>query len=189
MTRRSVPRAVAALAGAALLTLAATGCSGAGAGDGGAEPTPPRLSVRDAYVPQPASADVAAGYLVVENAGSTPDRLVGVSSPAATVTLHRGEDGAMVPTDGFDVPAEGELAFERLGNHLMLSELAGPLREGDTVEMTLTFATSTPIEVEVPVTSMTYRPDGSGSAPDPAAGSSGDAGGAHSGHGSSAAGS
>lgn len=102
-------------------------------------------------------APVAGAYVTLENAGSDDDRLIGVSSPAAgRMEIHdmimTGDTMKMIPLpDGLPIPAGGSAVLEPSGKHLMLMELKGPLVEGDTVEVTLTFEHAAPITVELPV--------------------------------------
>ena len=87
----------------------------------------------------PGGAEVAAGYLTIVNHGDTPDRLVSVStrSPGKT-EIHQMKmaDGKMemrpVP-DGIEIPANGTVALEPMGYHLMLMELKASIAEGRDV--------------------------------------------------------
>ncbi|MFF8729983.1 copper chaperone PCu(A)C [Streptomyces sp. NPDC015171] len=147
MRRRAVLTA-GALAGA----LALTGCSGSGAAKA-------ELSVASSYMPQPVSADMAAGFLTITNNGGTDDRLTSVSSAAAgQVTMHSTVGGAMTEESSFAIPAHGRLVFKSGGNHLMFEKLKHPPRQGQTVTVKLTFAKSGPLTVEMPVKSATYNP-------------------------------
>lgn len=147
--RRAVP-AAAALAGA----LALAGCSGSGADSGKAG-----LSVRSPYMPQPVSADMAAGFLTITNEGTAEDELTSVSSDVAgRVTMHSTVGGAMAEKSSFAIPAHGRLVFRSGGNHLMFEELKRKPRQGQTVTVKLTFAESGPLTVEMPVKSATYNP-------------------------------
>ncbi|MFF4650333.1 copper chaperone PCu(A)C [Streptomyces sp. NPDC001380] len=158
--RRAVPAAAALAAAAAVL-------AGCGPADGGGRAAarmdggPARISVTGAYIPLPPSPSVAAGYLVLHNAGGTADRLLGVTSPAArSVTMHRSTAGSMLPLDGLDVPAHGTAAFSRGGDHLMITGLDRRPALGDRVELDLTFARTGTVSVQVPVEPLTYRPPG-----------------------------
>ncbi|BDA85975.1 hypothetical protein Sa4125_35170 [Aureimonas sp. SA4125] len=93
----------------------------------------------------PPSAKTGAGYMVLTNAGSEDDRLIGLSTPAAARTeVHEMSvtDGIMkmnAVEGGLVVPAGGSVALEPGGYHVMLMGLAKPLAEGDKVPLTLTF--------------------------------------------------
>ena len=117
------------------------------------------ITVSDAYAR--ASSPVAksgAAFMTLRNAGDTDDRLVGVSSEAAAkVELHTHKDdgnGVMQMLhveEGFVVPAGGMHMLERGGDHVMLMGLTGPMSQGDTVTLTLTFENAGDMVVDVPV--------------------------------------
>jgi copper(I)-binding protein len=156
--RRHRHRLAAAPATAALLAAAVTGCSAAAD-----DPAAPDLSVSGAYVPEPPTADVAGGFLVVTNAGDADDTLVGArTDAAASVEIHETVGNAMHQVESLPVPAGGELRLDRGGNHLMLMDLTRPLAEGDTVTLRLEFATSEPVTVEVPVEAATFTGEAAG---------------------------
>ncbi|MFJ3668017.1 copper chaperone PCu(A)C [Streptomyces sp. NPDC090106] len=142
----------AGLAGALLLTGCGSGDSG-GSGGSGAE-----LSVTGAYMPQPVSDSMAAGFLTVVNAGGTKDELTSVTSDLGEVTVHETVDSAMEEVTSLDVPADGQLVFKSGANHLMFEKLKRKPKEGETVSVELHFATSDPVTVEMPVKSATYTP-------------------------------
>ncbi|UED85238.1 copper chaperone PCu(A)C [Streptomyces profundus] len=152
--RGAKPLAALLLAGAL-----ATGCADDDSADSAAtEPgVGPRLTVSDAYIPEPVNAEVAGGFLTLRNEGDADDELVGVTSELTeTVEIHQTVDNAMRQVEGLPVPAGGTLALERGGDHLMFLDLPEALTEGDTVSIELRFATSAPIAVEVPVEAATH---------------------------------
>lgn len=121
----------------------------------------PKLAVSDAYIPAPASPDVAAGYLTIRNTGTSGDRLVKVVSRLARdVSLHRTTSTEMKQVSGFDIPAGATLRLGPAGNHLMLMDLKSKPRPGDTDTFELHFSRSAPITVKVPVKPLTYRRPG-----------------------------
>ena len=149
--RRAVLPA-AALAGA----LALAGC---GTSDSGSGSPKPELTVSASYMPQPVSADMAAGFLTIANKGGTKDELTSVTSDiAGQVTMHSTVGGAMEEKTSFAVPAHGQLVFKSGGNHLMFEKLKRKPAQGQKVTLKLTFATSGPLTVEMPVKSATYNP-------------------------------
>lgn len=97
-------------------------------------------------------------FFVVENHQTEDDQLIGVASDIAEkVEFHthkEGDGGVMqmlaVP-EGFGIPAEGEHALARGGDHVMLMGLTRDLKDGDTFTVTLTFEHAGVVEVEVPV--------------------------------------
>ncbi|WP_336116382.1 copper chaperone PCu(A)C [Streptomyces sp. PTD9-10] len=152
--RRAVLTA-AALAGAFALASCGTG-SGSGSGSSSAKA---ELSVRSSYMPQPVSADMAAGFLTITNRGGAKDELTSVTSDVAgQVTMHSTVGGAMAEKTSFAVPAHGQLVFKSGGNHLMFEKLKRRPEQGQKVTLKLTFAKSGPLTVEMPVESATYNP-------------------------------
>jgi hypothetical protein len=133
-------------------TLLLAGCSDSSGSDG------PGLTVSGAYIPQPVSADMAAGFLTVSNSGGTKDELTSVTSDDGDVTLHETTGGAMEQVSRLPVPAHGQLVFKSGANHLMFDKLKRKPTQGDTVTVELHFATSDPVVVKMPVKSATYVP-------------------------------
>lgn len=134
-----------------LLALAA--CSPGGPGGAG-EPATVQASAAICR-PTPVGRQMTGCYLTLTAA--TADRLVSVSSPDANlVQIHesRIESGMMMMRElreGLPLPAGQALALEPGGNHLMLLGVKEPLVAGDTVALTLTFASSPPLEVTATV--------------------------------------
>ncbi|WP_086867198.1 copper chaperone PCu(A)C [Streptomyces viridochromogenes] len=145
MSRRVAP--VAFLVGALLL-------AGCGSGDDSAAD----LSVSGAYIPQPVSDSMAAGFLTVTNAGGTEDELTSVTSDIGEVTAHETVDSAMREAKDLAVPAHGSLVFRSGGNHLMFEKLKRQPQQGEKVTVELHFAESGTVTVEIPVKSATYNP-------------------------------
>ncbi|MER6783591.1 copper chaperone PCu(A)C [Streptomyces sp. NPDC000658] len=117
------------------------------------------LSVQAAYIPQPVSATMAAGFLTIVNKGDAKDELTSVTSSAAGhVTLHKTVGSAMEQVGSLDVPAHGQLVFKSGGNHLMFEMLKSKPVQGETVTVRLHFADSDPLTVGIPVKSATYSP-------------------------------
>ncbi|EFL33315.1 secreted protein [Streptomyces viridochromogenes DSM 40736] len=155
MRRRLGPAALA-LTGA----LALAGCGGSdsdsgSSGSGGKA----ELSVGSAYMPQPVSDEMAAGFFTIANKGGAADELTSVTSDVAgQVTVHETTGQAMREVKSLKVPAHGELVLKSGGNHLMFEQLKRKPKEGQTVSVELRFAHSGPVRVEMPVKSATYTP-------------------------------
>ncbi|MGW3860086.1 copper chaperone PCu(A)C [Streptomyces sp. NPDC005047] len=151
MSGRGTRPALAALA--VIGTLALAGCGGGDSGASGAE-----LSVGAAYIPQPVSASMAAGFLTITNKGDSDDELTSVTSGAGDVTVHETVDGTMKEVDRLKIPADGQLVFKSGGNHLMFENLKQQPKQGQSVTVELHFAQSDPVTVKVPVKAATYQP-------------------------------
>jgi copper(I)-binding protein len=87
----------------------------------------------------PGGSQVGVGYMAIINTGSTADRLVSASSPAAgKVQVHEMvmQNGVMkmreLP-DGLPIEARKTVSLAPGGNHLMLMGLKNPLKQGDKV--------------------------------------------------------
>ena len=107
----------------------------------------------------PPGAKVAAGYLLIRNAGA-PDRLIGAASPFAErvemhVTERDGDVARMRQVKAFEV--KGALELKPGGAHLMLVNIKAPLKEGDKLPVTLKFEKAGEVQAELAV-----RPLGGG---------------------------
>lgn len=106
----------------------------------------------------PPGASIGAGYLEITNAGPKADVLVSISSPvAARVEIHqtRVENGIarMMPLGRLAVPPGAKIVARPGGMHLMFIELKTPLKAGDRIPATLTFARAGTLKVEFHVSS------------------------------------
>ncbi len=101
----------------------------------------------------PAAAKSAAGYVVIANEGTTPDRLIAVETPvAAMAMLHVTEFGAdgvarMRALEGLEIAGGDIVTLEPGGMHVMLMGLTAPLKAGDTVPATLVFEHAGRVEI------------------------------------------
>jgi len=100
------------------------------------------VTVTDAWVKATAPGQTtAAAYLQIKS--DTAAKLVSVSSPAAKLAqIHEmkmsGNVMQMRAIDSLDLPADKTVELKPGGYHIMLSQLAQPLKEGTTVPLTLT---------------------------------------------------
>jgi periplasmic copper chaperone A len=96
------------------------------------------------------------GYLTISNRGTAADRLVAASSPAARgLEMHthvrEGDVMRMRPVPAIDIPAGGTVTLQPGGLHLMLLGLAAPLRQGETVPVTLRFERAGEVQVNLAI--------------------------------------
>jgi copper(I)-binding protein len=93
----------------------------------------------------PGGAKVGGGYLTIENKGASPDRLVGGSADiAGKVEVHEMamNNGVMTmrPLDkGLTIEPGKTVKLAPSGYHLMITDLKGPLKQGDKVPVILEF--------------------------------------------------
>lgn len=104
--------------------------------------------------PLPAVSVNGAAYMTIMNMGSTADRLVSVSTPAAKkAELHNHfmEGGLMKmrPVEAVEIAPGGSAALEPGGLHVMLMGLTQPLEEGKSFPLTLNFEHAGSVEVQV----------------------------------------
>ncbi|TCZ63077.1 copper chaperone PCu(A)C [Roseicella aquatilis] len=97
-----------------------------------------------------------AGFLTLRNTGSTPDRLVGASSPAARTTelhthIREGEVMRMRPVPAIEIPAGQAVTLQPGGLHLMLIGLQQALDQGGSVPVTLRFERAGEVTVQLAV--------------------------------------
>lgn len=160
---RAAALLIAGVLGAGTLAGCGTGSDGGrtGGADGASHPgasEAPRLTVGEAFIPEPVTTGMAAGFFTVKNAGGA-DTLTSVTSDlAAKVTLHSTSGGTMRERASFPVPAHGTLTFGRGGNHVMFEQLTRKPKVGATVHLTLHFKRSGTVDVTVPVKPATYNP-------------------------------
>ena len=113
----------------------------------------PGVSVEGAWVRLPPIPErPGAGYLTVEATGGPATVTAAESAAADRVELHEtrreGDRGSMVQVGSVEVPADGAVAFEPGGHHLMLFGLDPALKPGATIPLTLRFAGHPPVTVE-----------------------------------------
>ena len=114
------------------------------------------LSVTDTWARAADSGATTAVYLTVENTGVVPDTLTGVRTDAAeSAGIHMSMEMEgmmhMAALRALPVPAQDMVMFRPMGAHLMLTRLNRPFAYGDTVTVTLQFASGKSIEVRAGV--------------------------------------
>ena len=113
----------------------------------------------------PQGAKVGAGYLVIENRGTKPDRLLGGSvEDAARFEIHDVvvENGVMKMRELKDIelPPGGSIEAKPGGRHIMFVGLVHPLAAGEKARGTLQFEHAGRVEVEFEVVAMGAPPPG-----------------------------
>lgn len=122
-----------------------------------AESPMPTIQIEQAWARASAGqAKTGVAYLALANTGEAGDRLIGAESPVADhVEFHLNidDDGIMRmrKVDAIDVEPGEPVVFRPGGLHVMLMDLAAPLREGQQFLLALTFEKSGTVEVSVDV--------------------------------------
>jgi hypothetical protein len=105
----------------------------------------------------PNGAKIGSGYLTIENKGSTPDRLInGSADIAGKVEVHQMamKNGVMTmrPLDnGLTIDPGKTVKLSPGGYHLMMFDLKSPLKQGDTLPITLKFEKAGEVQVSLAV--------------------------------------
>jgi periplasmic copper chaperone A len=112
------------------------------------------LSVKQAWSrATPKGAQVAGGYLTIENHGATADTLISAATPAAAkIEIHEMTtlDGIMMMRaieGGLTIPPGESVTLAPGGSHLMFIGLAAPFSEGQHIDAALMFEKAGKIDV------------------------------------------
>src|ERR1700744_5408459 len=115
----------------------------------------------------PHGAKTGGGYLTIENKGATPDRLIGGSADVAgKLEVHEvamaGRVMKVLPLDkGLAIDPGQTVKLAPGGYHLMMFDLKSPLKQGDTLPVTLTFEKAGKVNVSLAVEGIGAQgPDG-----------------------------
>ena len=141
-----------------LIALTLSGCATPSAGSGGSAATEADgVTVADAWT-KSAEEGMSAAFGTLSNSGDDDVTVVSVASDASPMLeLHEtvaNDTGEMVMREvdgGFVIPAGGTLTLEPGGSHIMLMDLAAPLKAGDEVAYTMTFSDGSTLEFATPV--------------------------------------
>lgn len=121
------------------------------------------IELREAWArATPPGAEIGAAYLEIRNAGAKPDRLLSASSAAAKrvevhVTQRDGDVMKMREVKALEVPARQSVKLQPGGTHLMLLNLAQPLKQGERFRLRLRFERAGEVETEVEVRALGAR--------------------------------
>jgi copper(I)-binding protein len=122
-----------------------------------AAPTAPAIEIRDAWARETAPGQTSGvAYFTIVNSGSGGDKLVSVTTPAASMAMLHGSANAngvvsMRMMANLPVPGSATVTLAPLGTHVMLTGLSAPLHAGDRVPLTLRFARAGDRQVDAAV--------------------------------------
>lgn len=110
--------------------------------------------------PTPPGSPMGVGYMTLTNTGDREITFTAAETPrAASVSIHQSSrnDGVMSMQplkNGLAIPAGETVELKPHGYHLMLEKLKGPLKEGETIPLTLSFDGADNQRVELTVESL-----------------------------------
>ncbi|MGH7087480.1 MAG: copper chaperone PCu(A)C [Stellaceae bacterium] len=104
----------------------------------------------------PGGARTGAAYVTITNKGKAPDRLVSATTPVAGMaelhtTIEANGVSQMRPVKSLEIKPGESVTLKPGGMHLMLMRLKGPLKQGETFPLALTFAKAGQIETAAKV--------------------------------------
>ncbi|MCI4661564.1 MAG: copper chaperone PCu(A)C [Neomegalonema sp.] len=104
----------------------------------------------------------SAGFVTIHNPGPA-DRLLAAASPLfgyIELHTHRNYDGVMrmEQVEAIEVPAQGSVALQRGGLHLMMFDPLETLPSSGMVPVTLRFESAGEITIEMPIQTLGSRP-------------------------------
>ncbi|CAM5767784.1 hypothetical protein LMIY3S_02279 [Labrys miyagiensis] len=114
----------------------------------------------------PQGAPVGGGYVVIENTGDQPDKLIGGSFAASSgFAIHQMsmKDGvmSMAPVEGgLDIPAHGKVELSPSAIHLMFTGLKQQLKKDDRIDGTLVFEKAGTVVVQYKVEALGAKEPG-----------------------------
>jgi copper(I)-binding protein len=117
----------------------------------------PALMIHDPYVRlAPPNAPASGAFMVISNSGKQARKLIKAASPAArTVELHNhiNDNGVMRMREvaNIEIKASGQTELKPGSYHVMLIGMHQPLKEGDTIPITLSFDDGSSQQVSAPV--------------------------------------
>jgi copper(I)-binding protein len=116
------------------------------------------IALTDPWSRETAEGQNAGGaFMTIANTGTAADRLIGGSTPVAgrveihTMTMEKDVMRMRQLEDGLEIPAGGEVTLKPSSFHVMLMDLKQPLKAGETVPLTLTFAGAGTVETQLVV--------------------------------------
>lgn len=111
----------------------------------------------------PAGAKVAGGFMIIENTGATPDRLIGGSAIDAgrfevhEMTMSGGVMKMRELAKGLEIKPGEKVALKPGSYHVMFMDLKKPLAQGAVINGTLVFEKAGTVEITYKVEAMGAR--------------------------------
>ncbi|WP_286264409.1 copper chaperone PCu(A)C [Thalassotalea atypica] len=121
------------------------------------------ISIEDGYVREVIPGNtMTSAYMVINNDNVESISLIGASanaSPRVEIHAHSMEAGMMKmrQLDSIQVKGKQSVTLQPMGFHLMMFDLAKPLKAGERIEMTLKFSGGKDVKVTLPVKSIKQK--------------------------------
>lgn len=115
------------------------------------------VTVQDPYVRlSPPGAPATGAFMVLKNGGDKDVKVVKADNPVSKITEmhnHINDGGVMKmrPVPAIEIKAKGETVLKPGSLHIMLIDLKSPMKEGDSVPITLSFEDGSSKTVEAKV--------------------------------------
>jgi copper(I)-binding protein len=112
----------------------------------------------------PKGAQVAGAYFKITNTGTTPDRLLGGSTPAAgrfevhEMSMDNGVMKMRPVQGGLEIKPGESVELKPGAYHIMMLDLKQPLNKGDHLKATLNFEKAGPVDIEYNVVGVGETP-------------------------------
>lgn len=119
----------------------------------------------------PQGAQVAGGFMRIENSGKEPDRLIGGSMPLAgqfqvhEMTMVGDVMRMREVTGGLDIKAGARVELKPGSYHVMFMQLKEPIRQGGPIRGTLVFEKAGNVDIQYHVQPIGWQPPASKSGP------------------------
>lgn len=140
-----------------LFALLITSCTGqSDRTDKGATISGEGINIEGAWARPATEGRMSAAYFLITNFEEEADTLIGVQSDIAQlVEIHEsfqmeGDMMGMREVEHLELPGQSTVRLQQGGLHVMLIQLNRTLTDGDTFELTLNFANSEDITIEIP---------------------------------------
>jgi hypothetical protein len=123
-----------------------------------------QVTVDNPYVRlAPPNAPATGAFMVIRNNGDKDVKVVKADNPLSRATelhTHINDGGVMKmrPVPAIDIKAKGEAVLKPGGLHVMLIDLKAPMKEGDSVPVTLTFDDGSSKQVDARVVKPSQTP-------------------------------
>jgi copper(I)-binding protein len=122
------------------------------------------VTVQDPYVRlAPPNAPATGAFMVIRNNGDQDVKVLKADNPVSRVTelhTHINDGGVMKmrPVPAIEIKAKGEAVLKPGGLHVMMIDLKAPMKEGDSVPITLTFDDGSSKQVDAKVVKPSAMP-------------------------------